>query len=97
MITRKQYINEEATHKEYYGQFAPSLVRLVGDVIGREKIQASTDEYFNDIPLKRWDALQGSVMAICGAAIAEASGGGVSLSDCVSAAKAAARLIREDT
>lgn len=96
MITRKQYINEEATHNEYYGQFAPSLVRLVETAIGREKIQASTDKYFNDIPLKKWDALQVPVMAICGAAIARASGGGVSLSDCVSAAKAAARLIRGD-
>ena len=95
-FNRKQYINGGCTHQEYYAQFGVSLVDFVERSIGRERILSSTDKYFNDIHLREWDNLGGGVMAICGRAIAEANGsGGVSLSDCVCSAKAAARIIQE--
>lgn len=56
MITRKQYMNKEATFKEYYGQFSsPSVVACVVSYIGVDRLLASTDEHLNDIPMHLWD------------------------------------------
>ena len=56
--SRKQYMNKECSHRDYYGQFVtPSTVAIVVSVIGKENILNSTDPDFNDIPLRRWDAL----------------------------------------
>lgn len=66
MITRKQYMNKEATHQEYYGQFGQYLVDDVCRHIGKYRILASDDKYFNDIPLRHWDAMRGVVLAIVG-------------------------------
>jgi hypothetical protein len=95
MITRTQYLNGEATHDAYYGQFVTdAVVGLVRRWIGEKRIRASTDPNFNDIPLAQWDALHTDVISLCGAAIREAQGHGASLSDCVCIAKAAARKIK---
>jgi len=95
MITRAQYLKDEATHDEYYGQFATDdVVELVRSRIGEKHIRASTDLHFNDIPLARWDALHTAIIMRCGAAIRESQGYGASLSDCVCIAKAAARKIK---
>ena len=95
--SRKQYLSGEVTHLEYYGQFAESIEQAVVNTIGRERILASTDPHMNDIPLQRWDSLQGIVMNLAGRAIGEANGisFSASLSDCVCAAKAAAILYRK--
>jgi hypothetical protein len=96
MITRKQYMNKEATHAEYYAQFGQHLTGLVSRWIGRDRILASTDEHFNDIPLKEWDAMAESVRLTVGRSLAEANGtGGISLSDCVCSLKSAARIIKD--
>ena len=95
MKTRAQYMNKECTHQEYYGQFGEILIEVVSNCIGVERIQASTDPHFNDIPLIAWDRLHGVVGAICGRRLGEVNGtGGYSLSDTVCAAKAAAQIIR---
>ena len=97
MFTRKQYMSNEVTHAEYYNQFVIDLIPLVRGAIGEDRIKASRDPYFNDIPLRRWDFLAALIPAETQRKIAEANGsGGISLSDKVCALKAAARLIKEE-
>lgn len=96
---RKQYVNNECTHGEYYRQFVTdSVLRLVQKGIGEEKVKASTDEHFNDIPLQKWDSMDLQIGSLVGQALSDSNkstgGNGVSLSDTVCVAKAAARLIR---
>lgn len=60
MYSRKQYLNGECSHREYYGQFVNNGIKE--DVVshfGIERIKNSQDEYFNDIPLGQWDSLVG--------------------------------------
>ena len=45
-------MNKECTHNEYYAQFVNAAVLMrVSRMIGLDKINASKDEHFNDIPL----------------------------------------------
>ena len=96
MYTRKQYMSKECSHNEYYGQFVDTSLRdTVKQFIGIERIMKSKDESFNDIELKRWDALAPLIRTHCGRSIARANEtGGISLSDCVCTAKQAARQIK---
>jgi len=59
MYTRKQYLNKECTHSEYYHQFVTEqtkrLVKRLG--IKRLKNAYKEDEHFNSIPLGTWDNL----------------------------------------
>ena len=58
MFSRQQYMGKECSHSEYYGQFITSAARLIViNTIGRERILASDDPHFNDIPLRLWDRL----------------------------------------
>lgn len=58
MKTRKQYLNKELTHKEYYTQFVNNtLIQRVINHIGIDAIKKSTCPNFNDIPLHLWDTL----------------------------------------
>lgn len=96
MFTRQQYMNRECTHDEFYGQFVNELViRCVASAIGVARIKGSTDPHFNDIPLREWDGLHrwlyGTVKA---SHLRIGYTGGVSLSDTVCVAKAAARRIK---
>ena len=99
IIPRKSYSNGDVTHDDYYGQSAfctPEVKSLVARAIGLKRILESTEPYFNDIALHRWDELHPAVVLLVGNAIREANGtGGISLSDTVCIAKAAARLIKE--
>jgi len=99
--TRKDYMNGIVNHQTYYGQFVnDSITQLVLSRIGKNKILASTDESFNDIPLAKWDGLSVSVPSrmislsnlFCQADDTQPS---VSLSDKVCILKAAARMIRD--
>ena len=98
MYTRKQYMDNEVSHAEYYAQFGIHLIKLVGNRIGKKRILKSNDPYFNDIPLAEWDRLEPSVRQFVGGMIRECNGpkAGVSLSDCVCAAKSAARIIKSE-
>ena len=93
MFTRKERLNNECTHREFFGQFVTQqMMNLVVGRIGGDKLLASTDEHLNDIPLRRWDALSGTVrMFITSKQITDAGLHGFSLSDCVCTAKEAAR------
>lgn len=58
IFRKSHYLSHACTHQEFYGQFVNSLVKSrVLSLIGETAIANSTDEHFNDIPLKRWDAL----------------------------------------
>lgn len=59
-MNRKQYLDGECSHDEYYGQFVtPGLISYVVSRIGANRIKASTDEHMNDITLASWDRLTG--------------------------------------
>lgn len=94
--TRKDYMAHKCTHDEYYSQFVDdSILDLVSSYIGRRAITKSTDPHFNNIELSRWDNLHLPILLHCGALLARGnSSGGVSLSDTVCVAKAAARMIK---
>ena len=98
MYTRKQYMDNEVSHAEYYAQFGIHLIKLVENRIGKKRILKSNDPYFNDIPLAEWDMLESSVRRLVGGMLREYNGpkAGVSLSDCVCAAKSAARIIKSE-
>jgi hypothetical protein len=97
MITRKEYLYGDATHRQYYGQFVTDAVtEAVCMGIGRSAIVNSADPHFNDIHLARWDALYRTLLRLCGEKILQSNDGcGVALSDIVCVAKAAAQLVRE--
>ena len=58
MYTRKQYLNKECTHRQYYGQFVtPATKAHVLRGIGLAALKKSTDPHFNDISLANWDNL----------------------------------------
>ena len=98
MKTRKEYMAGKITHDEYYSQFVgDEVIHLVKRGIGEENIKNSIDPHFNDIPLRRWDRLSSALRLQAGKAVGMANGtGGVSLSDMVCVAKAAARMIKKE-
>ena len=56
--TRANYMAKECTHDQYYSQFVtPGIIQHVTWAIGKDRICASQDRHFNDIPLKEWDFL----------------------------------------
>lgn len=63
MISRTQYMaDSDKLHRSYYAQLAIDEMReQVKRHITVERIKASTDEHFNDIPMEKWDALSGLV------------------------------------
>lgn len=97
LYTRKQYLNKEVNHDEYYAQFVDSsVISCVRRVIGDAVIKKSKDQHFNDIPLQHWDMLAPAISSMCGRRIHEANdNGGISMSDCVCVAKRAAKIIRD--
>ena len=104
IITHAQYMaNSEELHQAYYLQFATeNTKRLVLRSIGADKIKASNDPYFNDIPLHQWDALDKGVRATINTKAkresdnyTKPSGYLWSLSDTVCTAKACAREYKE--
>lgn len=53
-FTRKQYMEGEVNHDDYYGQFVTDgVIRL----LDQDRVKNSTDPHFNDIPLLHWDRL----------------------------------------
>ncbi len=94
MITRKQYTNGEATHREYYGQFVTDEIRAnVLKYIGKRAIKTSIDEHFNDIALHRWDCLP--LLRPGVHRMFKEAGDWVSLAGAVCVYKEAARQIKE--
>lgn len=103
--TRSEYMANLISHQEYYGQFVNDAVKgVVARTIGVDVIRASRDPHFNDIALRRWDAITDSVRhAIDATAWKHAQDTYSdrtkfywSLSDSVCIAKAAARIIQDE-
>ena len=122
LINRKMYMqqsfeeyqktgNGKDAHHRYYAQFVtPWVLEIVSLSIGEARIKDSSDEYFNDIPLSRWDNLEVLLKPHILKALGESNASSyseeqqkemkerhqycVSLSDYVCVAKAAARIIR---
>lgn len=97
------YMIGKCTHNEYYEQFVTlSLIDNVCRLIGKDKIKASKDKYFNDIPLQKWDGIAHiapiQLLALSqGTTCALAKGKPlrvISLSDKICLLKAAARIVR---
>ena len=58
MKTRKMYLNNECTYREYNAQFVTKyIINLVKSNIGLDRILNSKDEHLNDIRLSEWDRL----------------------------------------
>jgi hypothetical protein len=60
MNTRKQYLDGDCTHQQYYAQFVNAhITRMVSDNFSPEILKAAyaKDEHFNSIPLHEWDML----------------------------------------
>lgn len=93
MITRKEYMNGECSHHDYYAQFCDDTTKnALLSRISKDRILNSTDEHLNDIPLKEWGALP--LYSSTASKIREASGSGPALSDSVCVYKTQAKLIQ---
>lgn len=69
--TRQQYLDGTVGHREYYAQFLDEQTeRELLSVISLKEIKASTDEHMNDIKLRRWDSISGSVFGRHGQIVA---------------------------
>ena len=99
--TRAEYMRDaqqegrgpSKAHRRYFGQFVtPGTKYRVLSVIGLERLMASTDEHFNDIPLSAWD---GMVPLLPGSGSFEKAGDYYTLANGVCLAKEAARQIVE--
>lgn len=102
-MTRKEYLDlsrlgnsTEAFH-QYYSQFVtPYVKELVRARIGEDRIRASKDVHFNDIPIKLWDKLVPLVRHGIARKNEELNGTlVVSECECVYTLKTAARIIRD--
>ncbi len=90
ILNRKQYLNNELTHDEYYDQFVTrSQMELVLRAIPLWDL-VNKDPNLNDIPLKRWDQIGVAYDAMQGA---KSAGEFYSKGFSVCVAKAATRRI----
>ena len=94
MFTRKQYMNDECSHREYYAQLVSDHIRdSVLRRFGLERIRNSLkeDQHLNNIPLHLWDSLADCVSF----SKYEELGDFETLAGCVCALKEAARQVAE--
>lgn len=56
--TRRDYLNRKCTHRQYYSQFVNTNTKnQLLRYIPKKEIVASKDPHFNDIKIRRWDAI----------------------------------------
>lgn len=92
MKTHVQYLAGEISHHAYYSQFVTDSVKSVLlNRIPLEKLNASRDPHFNDIPLKEWDTIK--LPHSAEKLLLQAGHAGISLSDSVCVFKAAAKIL----
>lgn len=91
-------INDTVAFHMYYGQFVtPYVTEVVREHIGEDRIRASKDVHFNDIPLKLWDELIPCVRHAVSVRNEEINGTRcVSMCECVCTMKTAAHIIRNN-
>jgi hypothetical protein len=102
IYTRKQLLNKECTHRQYYAQFVnEGLKNLVNRWFSTEELTKAIkeDEHLNSIPLHRWDACSDSVKnsGFGLSAQLKERGDGLSLAGLVCICKEAARQIIESS
>lgn len=74
MLTRKQYLDGEATFEGYYGEILEEC-GIAGSAVDLERVKAalaSGDEHLNSIPLRVWDAWGTSLLAYQGSRLRQA-------------------------
>lgn len=92
MFTRQQFNDSKCSFREYFSQFVNDCnIQIVKKYIGVEAIEKSTDEHFNDIPLKKWDSLP--IAQVCDKL--KRGGDYLTLADKVCIMKECARQIKE--
>jgi len=98
MMTRKEYLDAEdqrKAHRQYYGQFVTEqhkslVLNRIADI---QKLKASKDSSFNDIPLVLWDRI--AAQSICPSERMRSVGDFPTLSGGVCILKEAARQLIE--
>lgn len=103
-MTHEEYLDLSRTgdslaaFHQYYGQFVtPYVTELVRARIGEDRIKASKDVHFNDIPLKLWDELVPCVRHAVSVRNEDINGTrAVSICECVCTLKTAAHIIRNN-
>lgn len=95
MITRRQYMNCEYTHDQYYSQFVnePIYHLVLRKFTAKRLADCSDQEYFNGIPNHLWDHMESSCRALVDKSLLKETGEGWSYATCVCILKAAARQI----
>ena len=60
MFTRKQYLNKECTHREYWAQFVTrGMKNMVQSRFDMQRLARSQNEYFNDVTrVQDWDCMK---------------------------------------
>jgi len=90
-LQRHLYLKGAIAHQDYYLWLADLLhVNTNHLLVTEAEILASQDEYFNDIPLRKWELSHYRI-----AMKAEATGIGWSLSDTVCVMKALAQKVKD--
>lgn len=98
MFTRKQYLDKECTHQEYYAQFVTDGIRRgVVHNIGYDAILNSEDKAMNDIPLAKWDRCGFLVRGIDIHTKMKNAEDALTAAGIVCILKEAARQVKEDT
>lgn len=96
LFTRKQYLNNECTHGQYYGQFVTeSTIKTVLSYFSKDELTQCyvEDKHLNNIKLSVWDR-----MPLYAATYKmKACGDYLTMSGHVSILKRAARIIIEST
>lgn len=103
-MTHEEYLDLSLTgdslaaFHQYYSQFVtPYVEGVVLRHIGEDRIRASKDVHFNDIPLKLWDRLVPLVRHGISVRNEEINGTRcVSICECVCTLKTAAHIIRNN-
>ena len=96
MITRQEYMANQATHNAYYGEIAEACGVTFKDPVDLERFRTAlrTDEHMNNIPLGWWDNRAAALMMYNGGTVREElkkRGDGYSMASGVCIMKAAAR------
>jgi hypothetical protein len=101
MITRQAYLDSTTgdraqDHRAYYAQFVTDHHRAtVARFIGLTKLVESKDPHFNDIPLRKWDAIEGLILTPSTSAHLRKAGDFPTSGGSVCIAKEAARQLLE--
>lgn len=97
MITRQDYVNQKATHREYYGQFVCDRVKSwVLQTFTKQELMQSTDPNLNDLPTEKWDRVIPSPVPFTLVSRMTMVGDYVTLGGLVCIAKEAAQQIIEE-